>query len=315
MMLRFALWRLGLTLAIVLAASVLVFAMIYLIPGDPTAVALGPLATPQLKAEFAARMGLDRPVPVQLVRFLGHVLTGDLGRDVFADRPVAAIIGEALPHTIALTVSGLGWAILAGVPIGCWSAVHRDGWFDRIIGVLSVSAVAVPSFVVALCALLIFAKQLQWLPAIGAGEPGHPGDQLAHLVLPAFAIGVGWVGYLARLVRSSMLDVLAEQHVRTARAYGIAERRIVFRYALKLAVLPTIALLGVSFGNLLSGAVFAEIVFARPGIGKLVYDAVLTRNYPVVSGAVLVTTAMFAACTLLADLLLAWLDPRVRSET
>jgi peptide/nickel transport system permease protein len=156
--------------------------------------------------------------------------------------------------------------------------------------------------------------ELNWFPAIGAGERGDLGDQLAHLVLPSFAIGLGWVGYLARLVRASMLEVLGENHIRTARAYGLPERRIVFRYALRLAVLPTVALLGVGIGHLLSGAVFAEIVFARPGAGKLVFDAVVTRNFPVVSGAVLVTTALFTLCTLAADLLIAWLDPRVRAN-
>jgi peptide/nickel transport system permease protein len=192
--------------------------------------------------------------------------------------------------------------------------MRRDSWFDRLIGALAVAAIAVPSFVVALYALLLFAVELNWLPALGAGEPGHLGDQLVHLVLPSFAIGLGWVGYLARLVRASLLEVLGENHIRTARAFGLPERRIVFRYALKLAVLPTVALLGVAVGHLLSGAVFAEIVFVRSGIGKLVYDAVITRNYPVVSGTVLVTTALFVLCTLAADLLAAWLDPRVRAS-
>jgi peptide/nickel transport system permease protein len=212
-----------------------------------------------------------------------------------------------------LTASGIGWAIVLGIPMGCWSAIRRGTWLDRASGMLAVAAIAVPSFVVALYGLLIFAVALNWLPAIGAGEPGHLGDELAHLVLPSFAIGLGWVGYLARLVRASMLEILGENHIRTARAFGLPERRIVLRYALKLAVLPTVAVLGVGIGHLLSGAVFAEIVFARPGAGKLVYDAVVTRNYPVVSGTVLVTTALFALCTLAADLIAAWLDPRVRA--
>ena len=173
--------------------------------------------------------------------------------------------------------------------LGCFSATHRGSWLDRAIGVLSVSAIAVPSFVVALYSLLVFAVALRWLPAIGAGEAGDLGDQLRHLVLPAFAIGLGWVGYIARLVRASMLEVMGENYIRTARAFGLPERRIVYRYALTVAILPTVALLGVGIGNLLSGAVFAEIVFARPGIGKLIYDSVLNRNYPVVMGAVLVT--------------------------
>ena len=178
---------------------------------------------------------------------------------------------------------------------------------------VTVGAIAVPSFVVALYSLLLFAVWLRWLPAIGAGEPGDSWDQLLHLILPAFAIGLGWVGYLARLVRASMLEVLGENHIRTARAFGLPEHLIVYRYALKIAILPTVTLLGVGAGNLLSGAVFAEIVFARPGVGKLIYDMAITRNYPVVQGAVLVTTILFVLSALLADLLNAWLDPRVRA--
>ena len=150
---------------------------------------------------------------------------------------------------------------------------------------LSVGVIAVPSFVVALLLLLVFAVSLRWFPAIGVGEPANRWDQASHLVLPSIAIGLGWVGYLARLVRASMLEVLGEGHIRTLRAFGLTERTVVFRYALRLAILPTIALLGIGVGRLLSGAVFAEIVFARPGIGKLIFDAVLARNYPVVMGA------------------------------
>ena len=313
-MLLFALRRSGLACAIIFCAIALLFGMIYIVPGDPASVALGPLATPEIKAAFRAQIGLDKPITTQFALFLSHVFTGDLGIDLFSNRRVTDIVFEALPYTMALAACGIGWAIALGIPLGCWSAIRRETWLDRITGVLAVAAIAVPSFVVALYALLLFAVELHWLPAIGAGERGNLGDQLLHLVLPSFAIGLGWVGYLARLVRASMLEVLGENHIRTARAYGLPERRIVFRYALRLAVLPTVALLGVGIGNLLSGAVFAEIVFARPGAGKLVFDAVVTRNFPVVSGAVLVTTALFALCTLAADLLIAWLDPRVRAS-
>ena len=313
-MLRYLLHRLLLAVATMFCVLAFLFCVDYLLPGDPTAVALGPLATPAMKAQIAVLMGLDQPVTVQFLHFLRHVLTGDLGRDVFADRPVAVIIGEALPSTIALSVFGLGWAVLLGLPLGCLSAVYRDSWFDRIGGVLCIAFVAILSFVIALYALVLFAKTLNWLPAIGAGAPGDPIDQLRHLVLPSLAIGVGWVGYLGRFVRSSMLEVLGENHVRTARAYGVPERRVIFRYALKLAVQPTVALLGVSIGQLLSGAAFAEIVFARPGMGKLIYDAVITRNYPVVNGTVLVTTALLICCTLIAGVIATWLDPRVRVE-
>jgi peptide/nickel transport system permease protein len=313
-MLLYTVKRIGLAGLIVLVAMTMLFGMIYLVPGDPASIALGPRATPEMKAALSARMGLDQPIPVQLFNFISGVLAGNLGVDVWSNRSVATIILEALPYTLALTAVGLGWSVTLGIVLGCFSATHRGSWIDRAIGVVSVSAIAVPSFVVALYSLLVFAVALKWLPAIGAGQAGDPGDQLRHLILPAFAIGIGWVGYIARLVRASMLEVMGDNFIRTARAFGLPERRVVYRYALTVAILPTVALLGVGIGNLLSGAVFAEIVFARPGIGKLIYDSVLNRNYPVVMGAVLVTTILYVLTTLIADLLAALLDPRVRAN-
>ena len=265
-----------------------------------------------MREAFRIRMGLDQPFFIQYVRFLGNVATGDLGVDVWSQRPVASIIAEQLPHTLALTFLGLGWAVVVGIPLGCFSAVQPNSALDKIVGVISVSAIAVPSFIVAIYSLLVFAVALRWLPALGVGEPSNPLDQLRHLILPSFAIGLGWVGYLARMVRASMLEVMGENHIRMARAYGLPRWRITYVYALKLAILPTVALLGVGVGGLLSGAVFAEIVFARPGIGKLVYDAVVTRNYPIVMGGVLVSTVLYAVSTLVSDLIAATLDPRIR---
>jgi len=194
------------------------------------------------------------------------------------------------------------------------SAIRRNTLIDKLTGVFSVGTIAIPSFVVALYSLLIFAVWLKWLPAIGAGREGDLMGQLSRLLLPSFAVGLGWVGYLARLVRASMLEVLGENHIRTARAFGLKERTIVFSYALRLAVLPAVALLGVGIGNMLSGAVFAEIVFARPGVGKLIFDSVVTRNYPVVMGTVIMTTIIFVLFTTAADLISAFLDPRIREN-
>jgi peptide/nickel transport system permease protein len=233
---------------------------------------------------------------------------------VFSNRPVARIVGEQVPHTLILVLVGLGWASLIGIPLGCFSAIYRNTFLDKLTGVASIAVIAVPSFVVALYSLLIFAVSLQWLPAIGAGEAGNLWDQFIHLILPAFAIGLSWVGYLARLVRASMLEVLGENHVRTARAFGLPEWDIVFKYALRLAILPTITLLGVSIGRMLSTAVFAEIVFSRPGIGRLIYDSVISRNYNVVMGSVLVSTVLFVFTTTISDLIAAALDPRIREN-
>jgi peptide/nickel transport system permease protein len=311
---RYLARRLALATLIVGVAMAILFGAIHLVPGDPASVALGPRATPEMREEFRVRMGLDRPLPVQFARFVGNALRGDLGTDIWSRQSVANLVWRALPSTLALTVLGIGWAVAVGIPLGCFSAAHRGSWLDRATGVLSVSAIALPSFIVAIYALLVFAVWLKWFPAIGAGRSGDLPNQLWHLVLPSLAIGLGWVGFLARLVRASMLEVLGENHIRAARALGLPERRIVYRYALRLAILPTVALLGVGIGRLLSGAVFAEIVFARPGLGRLVYDGVISRNYPVVMGAVLVTTALFVLSTLAADVAVAVLDPRVREQ-
>jgi peptide/nickel transport system permease protein len=300
--------------AIIALVIAITFTVLHVIPGDPIQVVLGPLATPEIVADYRLRMGLDQPVWIQFGRFFADVVRGDLGTDVLANRGVARSVLEQLPFTLALIATGLAWAVGLGIPLGAYAATHRGSVLDRVLGLLSVSVIAIPSFVVAVYSLLFFAVYLGWFPAIGAGEPGDILDQLYHLVLPSLAIGLGWVGFLARLVRASMLEVLGENHIRTARAFGLPQRLIVRRYALRLAILPTITLLGVGIGHLLSGAVFSEIVFARPGIGKLVYDAINARNYPLVSGAMLVTTAFYVLMTLVSDLVVAGIDPRVRAS-
>ena len=304
--------RLVLSVVIVLLAILVLFMMLHLIPGDPASIALGPRATPEIQAAYAAKMHLDKPLVYQFLIFIGNVLQGDLGSDVFSERPVATILAEQLPYTIALAVTALGWAALIGIPLGCYSALHPNTWSDRLTGVLSVGTIAIPSFLVSIWSILIFALALGWFPVIGAGDEGNIGDQIHHLVLPAFAVGLGWVGYLSRMVRASMLEVMGENYIRSARAFGLRSRTVVYRYALKVAVLPTITLIGIGFGGLLSGTVFAEIIFTRPGVGKIIYDMVLARNFPVVQGAVLVTIALYVCVTLIADLAVSWLDPRVR---
>ena len=306
--------RLLLGVVIVMLAVTVLFVMIHMVPGDPARIHLGPRATPEMNATKSARMGLDQPLPLQILRFFGNLLRGDLGMDVITKRPVAEIVFGQLPYTLWLIFTAITFAILIGIPLGCYSALHRNTWIDRVTGVLSIACITAPAFVVALYSLLIFAVTLQWFPAVGAGEKGDFLDQLSHLVLPAFAIGLSWIGYLARLVRASMLEVMGEKHIRTARAYGLPERVVVYRYALKLAVLPTVTVIGVGMGFLLSSALFTEIVFARPGIGKLIYDSIVTRNYPVVMGSVLFSTILFVASTTLSDLVNAWLDPRIRAS-
>lgn len=313
-MLLYVAKRIVLGVVIVMLAVTLLFCMIHMVPGDPARILLGPRATPEMIQSMSARMGLDLPLPVQILKFFGNLFRGDLGMDVITNRPVAEIVLGQLPYTLWLIATAIIFAALIGIPLGCYSALHRNTLIDRITGVLSVACITVPAFVVALYSLLIFAVTLQWLPAVGAGEKGNLWDNVVHLILPAFAIGLSWIGYLARLVRASMLEVMGENHIRTARAYGLQERTVVYQYALKLAILPTITVIGVGMGFLLSAALFTEIVFARPGIGKLIFDSITTRNYPVVMGSVLVSTILFVISTTLSDLFNAWLDPRIRAS-
>lgn len=309
----YAIKRIGLSVVIVCLAALALFALLHLIPGDPVSIALGPRATPEIQARYAEKMHLNEPVVVQFLIFAGNVLQGDLGSDVFSERPVALTVAEQLPYTLVLAFAGLGWSALIGVPLGCFSAVRPNSLVDRITGVFSVGTIAMPSFLVSIWAILVFAIMFRWMPVIGGGESGDILDQVWHLILPAFAVGLGWVGYFARMVRASMLEVMGENYIRAARAFGLRRRTIVYRYALRIAILPTITLIGIGFGTLLSGTVFAEIIFSRPGIGKLIYSMVLSRNFPVVQGAVMVTVALYVLVTLLADLVVAWIDPRVRA--
>ena len=313
-MLLYSLKRIGLALVIIFFAMLVLFSLIHLIPGDPVSIALGPRATAEIQAKYAERMGLNDPFIVQYLKFMWNALQGDLGSDVFTDRPVTQTVLSQMKFTVILAIAGLGWAALLGIPLGCLSAVQRNSFLDKFTGVLSVGTIAIPSFVVSIWALLFFAVMFKLFPVIGAGKSGDLLDQIWHLILPAFAIGLGWVGYLARIVRASMLEVMGENYIRAAKAYGLPNSAVVYRYALKVAILPTVTLLGVGMGNLLSGAVFAEIIFARPGVGKLIVDMVMTRNFPVVQGAVLLTSMLYVFMVTMTDLLAASLDPRVRKS-
>jgi peptide/nickel transport system permease protein len=310
----YSLKRAGLAVVIVLSTLFVLFALLRFIPGDPITIALGPRATPEAIARYVEKMHLDSSLLVQFLVYAKNALVGDLGTAIFSERPVSTIVMEVLPNTLLLAAVGLGWSVLVGVPLGCLAAIRPNSLLDRITGFISVGTIAVPAFLVSIWSLLLFAIEFRILPVIGAGEDGDIVDQAVHLILPAFAVGLGWVGYLARLVRASMIEVLGENYIRAARAYGLPQNTIVYRYALRVAVLPTITLIGIGFGGLLSGAVFAEIIFQRPGAGLLIYDSVVGRNFPIVQGAVLVITIVYIVATLLADLVVAWLDPRVRES-
>jgi len=311
-MLAFICRRIALGFMVLTLATASLYVLVQLAPGDPASAMLGPRASPRIKAEFREKLGLDRPMPVQIVNYLIAVGQGDLGIDLKTKKPVVETIAAHAPHTIALVGAALLLATGLGIPLGAAAAVRRNSWFDRAIGLISVSLISIPPVVIAICGMLLFSAHLGWLPAIGAGEGFR--DNILHLLMPAFAVGIGWVGYIARLVRASMIEVLGANYIRNAKSFGLTERMVTYRYALRASLSPTIAVLGVGVGVMLGSAAFAEIVFARPGIGKMMHDAVTLRNYPVTLGAVLCATALLVAATTLADILNALLDPRFKEN-
>ncbi len=303
------------TVLVVFGAMLLLVTLSSIVPGDAAATLLGPQATPEMARRLISEMGLDQPVHIRLWRFFGNVLSGNLGTDVVTGRPVTALIAAVIPYTIVLTFSAIGLAVLTGIPLGIFAATHRGSALDNVLAFVSVAFIAVPSFVIAIFLLLIFAIWLDWLPVLGTSRSGDLLDEFRRMILPTLALALGWIGFIARLVRTSMLEVMGENYIRTSRAYGLSERLITYKYALKNACIPTITILGMGIGRLLGGAVLIEIVFARPGLGRLIYGAISDRNYPVVQGAVLVVVLVFVLVNLIVDLSYSAIDPRIRHDT
>src|SRR5574337_1763422 len=256
------------TILVLLVVMIFLALLVHIVPGDPARIILGPRATPELMAKIRSAMDLDQPAHVQIGRFLWRTVQGDLGTDIWTGRPIVDIVGDVLPHTIVLAWSSLGLAVIIGVPLGVYSASHPNSWVDRLTAVFSISFITIPAYVAGLILLLIFAVQLRAMPAMGVGETTDLGDYVRHLVLPSVALAVTWVGYLARLVRTSLLEVFNADYIRAARAAGLHQRLILYKYALKNALIPTVAVLGVGIGNLMGGAVFVEVIFSRPGMGS-----------------------------------------------
>ena len=306
-LLQFVGYRVLTTVTVLFGAMLLLFALSAVVPGNPADTLLGPQASPEYAKQFIAQMGLDRPVPERLLRFFVALLHGDLGVDVVTGRSVVSLVANALPSTLTLTFTAIGLAVLLGIPLGALAALRPGSWFDHVLAVVSVAVIAIPSFVIAIALLITFSVWLAWLPVLGSGNGGA-------LVLPVVSLSVGWIGYIARLMRTSLLEVMGEGFIRTSLAYGLPRRVVVFKYALKNAVIPTLAVLGLGVGQLLGGAVLVEIVFARPGLGKLVLDAINARNYPVLQGSVFVVVLLFVLTNLVVDLTYAWIDPRLRGQ-
>ncbi len=313
--LRYLASRLATTVLVVLGAMLLLVSLSAIVPGDPAAMLLGPQASPELAKRVIADMGLDQPVYVRFWRFFANVLTGNLGIDVISGRSVASMIAAVMPYTLVLTFSAIGLAIITGIPLGIYAATHRGSAMDNLLAFVSVAFIAVPGFVLAIFLLLVFAVWLDWLPVLGASRTGEFWDEFRRMILPSLALSLTWIGFIARLVRTSMLEVMGENYIRTSRAYGLSERLITYKYALKNACIPTITILGLGIGRLLGSAVLIEIVFARPGMGRLIYGAISDRNYPVVQGAVLVVVLMFVLVNLLVDLSYSAIDPRIRHNS
>ncbi len=284
-----------------------VFLMVRLAPGDPAQLLAGEFATPETLADIRQRFGLDQPWYTQLGLYTLNVFQGDLGESVRTRQPVTHELADYFPNTLRLTLGAMLVALLIGVPAGIIAAIRPGTIFDLLAMLGALIGVSMPVFWFGLMAILIFSVQLGWFPVAGTGT-------LWHLILPAITLGTGTAAILARMTRSAMLEVLSQDYIRTARAKGVAGRVVVFKHALRNALIPVVTITGLQFGGLLEGAVITETVFAWPGIGQLLVGSILARDYPVVQGAVLLIAVAFILINLVVDLLYGAIDPRIRYD-
>jgi peptide/nickel transport system permease protein len=297
--------------------SIIVFMVLHLSPGDPVEIMLGAQATQEDRARLRADLGLDQPVHVQYVRWLGHVARGDLGRSLWMKRPVLAEVLLRFQATLILAGTALLLSTTLGIALGVASATRPNSLLDRLSATASLFGASMPSFWLGIVLMVVFALRLGWLPASGMYAPYGGGgllDLLAHLLLPAVTLAAASVTIIARLTRATMLETLGQDYIRTARAKGVVERGVVLRHGLKNALIPIVTVVGVQAGYLLGGAVLTETVFAWPGVGTLMVQGILARDVPLVQGCVLVVALSFVLVNLAVDLVYAWLDPRIRYE-
>lgn len=306
-MLKYTIRRLLQTIPLLIAISFAAFIMMHLVPGDPVRNMMGIEASNEAVEAERERLGLNDPLLVQYGRFLGGVLKGDLGTSIFTKQSVTDEILKKYPATIKLALGGTIFASVVGILAGIVSAVKRNKLTDNVIMVLSLISVSTPSFFLALVLMLFFSLQLGWLPSMGLRTP-------LHYVLPIITLGMQSVGTIARTTRSSMLEVLGQDYIRTSRSRGIPERVIIYSHAFKNAIIPVLTIVGLRFGGLLAGSMLVETVFSIPGIGRYLVDAVLERDYPVVQSTVLVLACTFVLVNLVVDLLYAVADPKIRYE-
>ena len=300
--------RLLASIPVLWGVTTLVFLAIHLLPGDPAELMLAESGgSAESIAYLRTQLGLDDPLYVQYGRFLLNTLRGDLGRSIFTNRPVVQTILEQLPSTIELALAAMLVAIVLGTGLGILAALNHNSWLDNVCMAIAVAGVSVPIFWSGLLLILLFSSTLHWLPATGQGD-------LRHLLLPAVVLGFASSGTIARLVRSSLLEVLYKEYITIARAKGLSERLIFYRHALKNALIPVITVVGLQFGFLLGGAVVTETVFSRQGIGRLIVDAILWKDFPLIQGGVLLAAVTYTLVNLLVDISYAFADPRIRHD-
>lgn len=291
--------------AIAIMGALLIVFVAQRLSGDPVSLLLPMDATEADYAAMRAKLGLDQPIAIQFIQFVGSALVGDFGQSYLWNRPAMSLIVERLPATLQLAAAGFCFAVMVAIPLGVLSAVYQNGWIDRVAKVFAMLGQAVPNFWVGLLLILFFAVHLQWLPAFGSGTP-------AHLVLPAIALGWYPVAAMTRTLRSAMLEILQSDYIRMARAVGLLERSIIWKYALRNATVPLVTMLGVYLAGMLGGAFVVEVVFAWPGVGRTVVEAVFARDFPVVQSGVVLSAVIFVTVNLLVDLSYGLIDPRIR---
>ena len=305
-MLTWVLRRILAVVPVLFGVTLAVFSMLFLVPGDPVKMMLAEFVTnPEQVARMRAQLHLDEPVLVQYGRFVGNALRGDLGTSIRTRRPVITEIGENVGSTAQLALASMLVAVAIGIPLGLLAALLRNSWLDVGSMVVALLGVSMPSFWLGLLLIFVFSLHLGWFPATGGGD-------LAHLVLPSITLGAIAAAIIARLTRSSMLEVLGQDYVRTARAKGLAWWGVVVRHALKNALIPVITIFGLQFGNLLAGAVIVETVFSRPGLGRLIVGGILAKDFPLVQGSVLFVATAYVLINVLVDIAYAFADPRIR---
>ncbi|BDF79660.1 ABC transporter permease [Pyramidobacter piscolens] len=303
---KYILRRLVMSVPVMIGVSIVAFLIMHLTPGDPAQLLAGPDATIEDVQLIRDRFGLDEPLPVQYVQFVKGVFDGSL-ESMKYEVPAIGLITSRLKNTAVLAGAALLLSVALGVMAGILSAVRRYSWIDYLSTSLALIGVSMPAFWLAIMLVMLFAVELGWLPAAGMGG-------VRHIVLPAIVLGTGSAGIIARMTRSTMMDVLRQDYVTTARAKGLTERVVVYLHALRNAMIPTVTVIGMQIGSLLTGAVLTESVFAWPGVGRLLVDSILGRDYPVVQATLLVVAFIYVGANLLVDILYAFLDPRIRYE-